>query len=151
MNNLRIFGQQAIIKKSKNYIDGKFDSKGQRARFVGYTDVWNTYRFLIPPNKIKISCDAVFLNDQNEQVDQLVSPEYYHVNDDDWDQFVQQDDKPDVDPNAKEKESNGNTQKEKYRQQQTGTNKNLQLLSLESFLAQKSSRSFKQVKLSNEA
>ena len=61
VKNLRIFGERAIIKKAHNKHETSWDEKGSQALFMGYTDRSNTYRFL-ENNKVKITCDAVFLN-----------------------------------------------------------------------------------------
>lgn len=61
VKNLRIFGEVAILKTQKSKVEGTWDETGSKAIFVGYTDRFNTYRFL-KDSKIVTSCDAVFLN-----------------------------------------------------------------------------------------
>ena len=59
VKNLHVFGELAVI-KLKNHTT-KFSEKGERARFIGYTRNFNTFKFLCH-GKIKVSCDCVFLN-----------------------------------------------------------------------------------------
>lgn len=83
VSNLRTFGQAAIIKKPDRKIDGKFDSKGTKARFIGYTDVSNTYRFLVNNKNIVITSDAVFLDGHDESPSDPKMPSHarLHVSD----------------------------------------------------------------------
>lgn len=68
VNNLRIFGEKAIIKKNTHQQSDSWDTKGSEAMFLGYTDRSNTYRFL-QNDKIVISCNVTFLNKMwNQQV-----------------------------------------------------------------------------------
>jgi len=71
VRNLRIFGQHAILKKPDRYIEGKWDERGMIGRFVGYTELTNTYRFLCN-NSIVTSCDTVFIDDPIEEEDEEV-------------------------------------------------------------------------------
>lgn len=62
IGNLKIFGEQASVFKTDHR--GKFDSKGEVMNFVGYTEYYNTFKFVNPLTlDFKISCDAVFLNE----------------------------------------------------------------------------------------
>lgn len=62
VNNLHVFGQTAYYLKP-SYKLTKLGEKAQKALFVGYTDKYNTFRFLCPETKkIFISSDAVFLD-----------------------------------------------------------------------------------------
>jgi len=65
VSNLRVFGEEAILKKQTNMLGHSWDEKGVRVKFVNYTDRFNTYRFL-QNNKIVVSCDWVFLNKKCE-------------------------------------------------------------------------------------
>lgn len=66
VKNLRVFGEVAIIKKQKSQVEGSWDEKGESAIFVGYTNRFNTYRFL-KDGKIFVACDAVFLNKMHDE------------------------------------------------------------------------------------
>ena len=65
VSNLRIFGEEAILKKQADKLEHSWDEKGVTARFVNYTDRFNTYRFLLG-NKIVVSCDWVFINQEHQ-------------------------------------------------------------------------------------
>lgn len=75
VSNMRTFGQWAILQKPQIKHKNKWDPKGFKARFVGYTDRSNTYRFYDNrTGKIITSCDAVFLKlrpvqEQNNDVE----------------------------------------------------------------------------------
>lgn len=77
VKNLRIFGELAILKKQKSQVKGSWDARGSKAIFVGYTDKFNTYKF-IEGSKFVIACDAVFLNKMNDdvQLDENIREEY---------------------------------------------------------------------------
>jgi len=64
VRNLRAFGEVAIIKTEERKVSGPRDERGKRAIFVGYTNKFNTYRFLIE-GKIHFKCDAAFINRMN--------------------------------------------------------------------------------------
>lgn len=62
INNLHIFSQHAAALKQDNQ-RSKFDEKGKLMYFIGYTDNYQTFKFLDPETKrIIVSCDASFLN-----------------------------------------------------------------------------------------
>lgn len=62
LNNLHRFGQQAIVHIEKVKRD-KLDPKGTLLMFVGYTSVYNTFRFVDPEtDDLIISCNAHFLD-----------------------------------------------------------------------------------------
>lgn len=72
VKNLRIFGQKAVVRipDSKR---SKFDPKGTLMTFVGYTELYNTYRFYDEESStIVVSCDAKFIDnyDTDEEHDQ---------------------------------------------------------------------------------
>lgn len=61
LNNLHTFGEMAYVLKPENTKD-KLDPKGNRLIFTGYTDIFNTFRFIDPEtNQLTISSNAVFL------------------------------------------------------------------------------------------
>lgn len=60
VKNLHVFGEAAILLDQKTQ-ETSWHSKGKKVTFVGYTDLFNTFRFL-DEMKIIISCDVVFLN-----------------------------------------------------------------------------------------
>lgn len=63
LKNIHRFGQFAIVYVQERYRD-KLDKKGNKMVFVGYTDLFNTFRFIDPnTNRLHISCDAVFIPD----------------------------------------------------------------------------------------
>jgi len=60
--NLHRFGESAVVHVHNHQRD-KLDPKGRKLIFVGYTENYNTFRFINPStNELVISCDAVFLN-----------------------------------------------------------------------------------------
>lgn len=63
LSNLRIFGQNAVVRQPDTARDGKLAERGKLVRFVGYTDRHNTYRFYEnhPVERIITACDAKFL------------------------------------------------------------------------------------------
>jgi len=66
IGNLRVFGQLASVLKP-DHQRAKFDEKGVLMRLIGYTDNYQTYKFLDPvSNKVLISCDAVFIGDTSQ-------------------------------------------------------------------------------------
>lgn len=74
VNNLHKFGQHAIVIYRDNERT-KWDSKGEKQIFVGYTDVHNTYRFYDPETeRVDISCDAVFLEDVKKERQRDAAP-----------------------------------------------------------------------------
>lgn len=81
--NLHVFGQKAIVLKPGHYRDGKWDSKGDKLIFCGYTDRQNTFRFYDPATgRITVSCDVSFLDiKQNQVVEQTHSENTPKVDD----------------------------------------------------------------------
>lgn len=71
IQNLRIFGQYAVINNQKRNRDGKWDSTGDIMRFVNYTNTVNTYKFYIPEeDQVVVSCNVTFLrNPHIEDID----------------------------------------------------------------------------------
>jgi hypothetical protein len=66
LKNMHRFGEQAIVYVEKRYRD-KLDAKGEKLTFVGYTDVYNTFRFIdLKTGRLVISCNAVFLDSTAE-------------------------------------------------------------------------------------
>lgn len=61
LTNLRVFGDMAIIKKQAGQVKSSWDEKGEKCIFVGYTDRFNTYKFLMK-NKMITSCNVKFMN-----------------------------------------------------------------------------------------
>lgn len=62
LNNIHKFGESSVVYVQPQYRD-KLDAKGRRMVFVGYTDIFNTYRFIDPEtHELIISSNAVFLN-----------------------------------------------------------------------------------------
>lgn len=62
LNNIHRFGEQAIVYVEPQYRD-KIDPKGEKLTFVGYTDVFNTFKFVdLKTNRFVISSNANFLN-----------------------------------------------------------------------------------------
>lgn len=60
VKNLHKFGQNAIV-IYRDHQRSKWDSKGVKQNFVGYTQVFNTFRFYDhTTDQVYISCDAVF-------------------------------------------------------------------------------------------
>ena len=74
LKNLRIFGESAVIKTLDSKTE-QWDEKGSVAKFLGYTDRFNTFRFLDHNDKIIITCDAVFLNQMYKREDNTSSLE----------------------------------------------------------------------------
>lgn len=74
LNNMHEFGEESIVYTESNHRE-KFDKRGESLIFVGYTDSFNTYRFLNPEtSEIKISCNVSFLNKlYNKPVDDHLS------------------------------------------------------------------------------
>lgn len=65
LKNIHRFGESAIVYTEERYRD-KLDAKGQKMIFVGYTETFNTFRFINPQtNGLVISCNAVFLNSES--------------------------------------------------------------------------------------
>lgn len=60
VSNLKIFGEIAVIKKPDHQVKA-WEEKGEQVVFLGYTERFNTFRFL-KKDKVIVSCDAVFLN-----------------------------------------------------------------------------------------
>lgn len=68
VSNLHTFGQEAVILNNARHLT-KFESRGRKVHFVGYTNNHNTFRFFDPESeKIIVSCDAKFLNQLNDSV-----------------------------------------------------------------------------------
>lgn len=62
VENLRVFGQYAVVNNQKHNRDGKWDTTGDTMRLVGYTNSVNTYKFYSEiEDVIIISCNATFL------------------------------------------------------------------------------------------
>lgn len=59
VGNFHMFGELAIIKHKQHTT--KFQDKGEKAIFIGYTESFNTFRFLVKGD-VKRSCDCVFMN-----------------------------------------------------------------------------------------
>lgn len=69
VSNLRVFGQRAVVRIPDNARDGKLSRKGEHCTFIGYTDRWNTYRFLADNSTyVFVSCDVIFLNENTQEV-----------------------------------------------------------------------------------
>lgn len=67
VKNLRIFGQWAIVNRPLPWRNGKWDLTGDKMRFVGYSKLFNTYRFLNEEKGTIIeSCDVHFIDKQLE-------------------------------------------------------------------------------------
>lgn len=64
VSNLHRFGEVAVLRIPDPYRDGKAAARGEKARFVGYTRLHNTFRFYseIPNAHIVEACDVKFLN-----------------------------------------------------------------------------------------
>ena len=61
VSNLHRLGELAIIKIKSHTL--KFDPKGIKVIFTGYTDRLNTFRFInLLTNELHVTCDAKFLN-----------------------------------------------------------------------------------------
>lgn len=79
ISNLRVFGQQAIIREPNSTRDGKLAPRGEKVTFVGYTERYNTFRFFIstPHEQVIESCDVRFIespeNPPMESQDNLVT------------------------------------------------------------------------------
>lgn len=82
LKNLHIFGEVAILKKLDGNNKGFWDKKGTEAVFVGYTERFNTFRFL-QGSKVVESCDATFLNKMhdNSVIETIVDEESCWVSD----------------------------------------------------------------------
>lgn len=66
--NLKRFGQSAIVRRENREKISKFSSKGERCVFVGYTGRTNTFRFFSPSSgRIIQSCDVIFLHEDAKQ------------------------------------------------------------------------------------
>jgi hypothetical protein len=75
VKNLHRVGTKAVILSRENGRT-KFDAKGDKMIFIGYTDVFNTYRFYDPEmEQIIVRCDAVFLNETRPTVSRTDEPE----------------------------------------------------------------------------
>lgn len=60
VKNLHKVGSEAILLTPEGRT--KFAEKGEKLIFIGYTDVFNTFRFFDPESKqVLIACDAVFI------------------------------------------------------------------------------------------
>ena len=71
LNNIHKFGESAIVHVNAHARD-KLDPKGVKMIFVGYTETFNTFRFVNPStHELVISCNAIFLNqvDHREPLD----------------------------------------------------------------------------------
>lgn len=64
--NLHMFGEEAIIKIKQH--TKKFEDRGRRAIFLGYTNVSNTFRFLCD-GKVTTTCDCEFTNRIAKQIE----------------------------------------------------------------------------------
>jgi len=61
VKNLRVFGQHAIVLKSSR--QAKFEEKGEKLYFVGYSQNFNTFRLFDPVKQRVInSCDVQFIS-----------------------------------------------------------------------------------------
>lgn len=66
VRNLHYFGQRAVV-MYRDYPRNKWNTKGTIHRFVGYTDVYNTFKFLDEKDfRIYVSCDVEFLDDETK-------------------------------------------------------------------------------------
>lgn len=83
VKNFKIFGQHAIVLKNK--ATSKFETKGEKLIFVGYTSHFNTYKFFDPSkDQIVTNCNVRFLNTSgplqldniNSQPDEPISFEF---------------------------------------------------------------------------
>lgn len=62
VKHFRKFGQQAVVNRPIHFRNGKWDITGEIMIFVGYTQLFNTYRFYSPEkDQIIISCNVTFL------------------------------------------------------------------------------------------
>lgn len=67
VKHLRKFGQEAIILKP-DHERKKLESKGEKVRFVGYTNRVNTFRFYCPEDgSLLVRCDATFLEERKDK------------------------------------------------------------------------------------
>lgn len=81
VEHLKIFGQEAIIRRNDHEQTSKFSSKGQKVLFIRYTKRVNTFRFLsLHDNKIIISCDAVFLSNDPPKTDKPIESRSCSIN-----------------------------------------------------------------------
>lgn len=72
VKNLRIFGQKAVVNRPLRYREGKWDLTGDLMHFVGYTHLFNTYRFYSKEkDEVIESCDVTF-------IDKRLEPEIIH-------------------------------------------------------------------------
>lgn len=80
LNNLHRFGELAIVLTPKRVRD-KLDPKGERLIFTGYTELFNTFRFIDPDsNELIVSCNATFMG---EMYTNSPNHKHYHLSDDD--------------------------------------------------------------------
>lgn len=107
LKNLRIFGQNAIVNTPIQFRDGKWDFTGNCYKLVGYTQLYNTYKFYCPEkDRIFISCNAIFM-------DNYLQPEIDGFNN----SFKEQNDselvldqvRADIDSNLNQSTSSGKT------------------------------------------
>lgn len=65
LGNLHVFGQSAVIKLPDHKME-KFGPKGIKLTFIGYTSIYNSFRFIDLNNfKVYITADAVFLDNSD--------------------------------------------------------------------------------------
>lgn len=61
VSNLKVFGQYSMVKRS-DYGSNIWEGKSKLGRFVGYTNLSNTYRmYIIEDQKVRQVCDVKFL------------------------------------------------------------------------------------------
>lgn len=67
--NLRVFGELGIVETEERKVSSTWNESEKGAIFVGYSNKFSTYRFLIE-GEIHLECDAVFIDKMNtgEQV-----------------------------------------------------------------------------------
>lgn len=72
VSNLHRFGQRACVLDTAQ-TTSKFDSKAEMVRFIGYTDVYNTFRFYHEKDEVVvISCNVRFLDEEAQGHSQTV-------------------------------------------------------------------------------
>ena len=65
VSNFHVFGDNMVIKSHR--AETKWDSRGEVGKFVGYTDIFNTYRVFIPSkNSVVISCNVSLLSNTED-------------------------------------------------------------------------------------
>lgn len=82
VGNLRRFGQKAVVLLPK-HTRGKLDPNGLTVQFVGYTDVFNTYRVYDSDSDIVTSrCDLTFVEQDDIDTNDIVVENQSNLDDD---------------------------------------------------------------------